>query len=237
MQKSQPIQGIVFDKDGTLFGFHAMWALWCERVLTELSAGDERLRYQLGAAVGYDTQSRQFAADALIVKAAASDISQAWSDLLPDVTVAAVDAIGRRHLQAMPAAVPVTDLEILCQCLQSNGIKLGVATNDFESVARDQLVQVGAVSYFDFICGFDSGYGAKPQPGMILGFCEETGLDPSSVAMVGDSSHDLDAGRAAGAGVLIGVLTGPATKADLEYISDVLLDDISHLPLYLGIGQ
>ena len=116
-----------------------MWALWCERVLTELSAGDGQLRHTLGAAVGYDTQSRQFAADALIVKAAASDISQAWSDLLPDVTVAAADAIGRRHLQAMPAAVPVTDLEILCQCLQSNGIKLGVATNDFESVSYTHL--------------------------------------------------------------------------------------------------
>ena len=72
---------------------------------------------------------------------------------------------------------------------------------------------------------------------MILGFCEHAGLEPAAVAMVGDSAHDLDAGRAAGAGLLVGVLTGPATRADLQPMADVVLDDISHLPDYLNIGS
>lgn len=235
--KNTPIKGVLFDKDGTLFGFSAMWALWCDRVLAELSAGDDSLGSRLGAAVGYDTQHRQFAAEALIVKAAASEINQAWCNLLPNSSFASIEAIGHRHLQALPAAVPVTDLDKLCQTLKVNGIKLGVATNDFEAVACDQLKQVGATAHFDFICGFDSGFGAKPQAGMILAFCEQTGLDPSAVAMVGDSSHDLEAGRAAGAGLLVGVLTGPAKKADLELLADVVLDDISDLPQYLGFDR
>ena len=196
------VQGVLFDKDGTLFGFNSMWALWCDRVLAELSPDDETLRGKLGEAVGYDIRQREFTTGSLIVNAAASDTLQVWCDLLPGKSFSAVEAVGQQNLNSLPSAVPVTDLDILCNRLKSNNIKLGVVTNDYESVARDQLEQIDAIALFDFICGFDSGYGVKPDPGMILGFCEKVGLNPASVAMVGDSCHDLDAGRAAGAGLL-----------------------------------
>jgi len=54
-------------------------------------------------------------------------------------------------------------------------------------------------------------------------------LKPSQVAMIGDSSHDLEAGRKAGVGLNVGVLTGPATHADIEHLADVVLPDISTL--------
>ena len=43
--------------------------------------------------------------------------------------------------------------------------------------------------------------------------------------MVGDSRHDLQAGRAAGM-VTLGVLTGPATAAELADVADAVLPDI-----------
>lgn len=239
MQKTQSakrvVKGILFDKDGTLFGFAAMWAQWCDRVLNELSGGDESLRQSMGEAVGYNVHSRQFASDAMIVRAAADEINQVWCSLLPEQSFAAVEAVGQKHLQSMPASVPVTDLDQLCLQFQHHDIALGVATNDFESVAVDQLREIGALSHFQFVCGFDSGFGAKPEPGMILGFCEKLSLRPAEVAMVGDSSHDLDAGRAAGVGLTVGVLTGPASRLELQELADVVLDDISQLPDYLGI--
>jgi len=235
MPGKDKIRGIVFDKDGTLFGFNSMWALWCDRVLAELSPDDRKLRYSLGEAVGYDPVQRQFTTGSLIVNASADETIQTWCELLSDKSFAAIESIGRQQLGELPSAVPVTDLDKLCNRLKSYDIKLGVATNDFESVARDQLKQIDAISLFDFICGFDSGYGAKPDPGMILGFCEKTGLQTVDVAMVGDSCHDLDAGRAAGAGLLVGVLTGPARHHDLVDVADVILDDVSQLPEYLGV--
>ena len=51
--------------------------------------------------------------------------------------------------------------------------------------------------------------------------------------MVGDSTHDLIAGSAAGVGLRVGVLTGPATVDDLEDYADIVLSDISLLPAYL----
>ena len=47
--------------------------------------------------------------------------------------------------------------------------------------------------------------------------------------MIGDSTHDLDSGRAAGM-TTIAVLTGLASRADLAPHADVVLDDIAALP-------
>ena len=50
--------------------------------------------------------------------------------------------------------------------------------------------------------------------------------------MVGDSTHDLDAGKAAGM-VTIGVLTGPAPREELAPFADVVLDSIAEIPSWL----
>jgi len=50
--------------------------------------------------------------------------------------------------------------------------------------------------------------------------------------MVGDSTHDLIAGRAAGMKT-IAVLTGMAGPADLAPLADAVLPDIGHIPGWL----
>jgi len=68
---------------------------------------------------------------------------------------------------------------------------------------------------------------------MCLAFTRALGLDPARVAMVGDSRHDLVAGRAAGMRT-VGVLTGLAGSADLAPLADVVLADIGALPGWLA---
>ena len=85
---------------------------------------------------------------------------------------------------------------------------------------------------FDFIAGYDSGHGAKPGPGQLLAACAHLGIAPEETLMVGDSSHDLMAGRAIGAGT-IGVLTGLASEEQLAPLADAVLPDIGHLPDWL----
>ena len=72
------------------------------------------------------------------------------------------------------------------------------------------------------------------QAGQLAAFCALTGIPPAACAMVGDSIHDLDSGRAAGM-TTIAVLTGLATRADLAPHADVVLTDIAELPAWLGI--
>ena len=86
----------------------------------------------------------------------------------------------------------------------------------------------------DFYAGYDSGHGLKPGPGMPDAFAAATGLAVRDTVMVGDSIHDLGAGRAAGCAAAIGVLTGPATEAELSGEADVVLPSVADLPEYLA---
>lgn len=67
---------------------------------------------------------------------------------------------------------------------------------------------------------------------MCLAFAAKFGLDPARVVMVGDSLHDLEAGRAAGMRT-VAVLTGIAGEAELAPYADVVLADIGSLPAWL----
>lgn len=229
----EKIAGIVFDKDGTLFDFTRVWGAWCENVLGEVCADDKALAIRLAKVAGYDFQQRRFMAGSSIVNAAAEETNQLWADQLPDWSVAQLEVLGLRHLETLELA-PVADLAVLFSDLKSRGLKLGLATNDYEAAAHTQLQQAGVEQCFDFVCGFDSGFGAKPGSGMIDAFCQAAGLPPAAVAMVGDSTHDLRAGQAAGVALRVGVLTGPALSADLQADADVILPDISFLADYLA---
>ena len=111
---------------------------------------------------------------------------------------------------------------------------LGVATNDAEAPALSHLDAAGVRARFDFVAGSDSGYGAKPGPGQLLAFCDRVGVAPAQALMVGDSTHDLKAGRAAGMRTAA-VLTGMALADDLAPFADVVLPHIGHVPDWLGL--
>lgn len=87
------------------------------------------------------------------------------------------------------------------------------------------------------MAGYDSGHGAKPQPGMVTAFAAHLGVAPSRIAMVGDSPYDLVAARAAGA-VSVAVLSGPlgpAARDTMAPLADYILDSVADLPALLGL--
>ena len=222
------IKGILFDKDGTLFDLAATWVVWCERVFEELAGGDTALMDAMAEQTGFDRATRSFQIGARAISASSEEVNQTLATVLGHPNTEQVHAVALRHLGGLPCH-PVCDLPRLLNGLRERGLTLGVATNDYEIGAKNQLGDAGITDLFDFVCGFDSGFGAKPGPGMIDGFCTSVGLRPDQVAMVGDSAHDMDAGRAAGVGCRVGVLTGSATRAYLSPMADLVLDDISEL--------
>ncbi|TMV83361.1 HAD family hydrolase [Thioclava sp. BHET1] len=225
------ISGILFDKDGTLFDFKATWARFTEALLLDLAEGDADRAAALGLAVGYDLQRGEFELDSPVIAETPEVIAMALLPHLPGKGMAGLVA----QMNAMSAVADLVQAAPLAQLLarlKGRGLKVGVATNDAEAAARAQLQSIGVADMFDFIAGFDSGHGGKPAPGMLLAFAQSCGLDPAEVLMVGDSRHDLQAGRAAGMRV-IGVLTGPAPAAELAGLAETVLPDIGHLPDWL----
>jgi phosphoglycolate phosphatase len=218
------IDGLLFDKDGTLFDFRVSWGRWAQGFLTGIATDKAHAR-RLG-------RSGAFSPDSPVIAATAADIAAALAPELSGVSVEDLtDRIDASAGQApMSEAVP---LRPLLSALRAAGLRLGVATNDSEVPARQHLANHGITDCFDFISGYDSGHGAKPGPGMCLAFARQLGLEPSRVVMVGDSRHDLDAGRAAGMRT-IAVLTGIAKREELAPHADVVLADIGAIPGWLS---
>lgn len=220
------IKALLFDKDGTLFHFEATWESWAISVLDRLANGDQERAREIGAAIGFDYDAERFERDSVVIAGTPQEVVQA---LLPffDKTPDALETILNEEAATAPQA-PAVDLPAVLGEMRAQGLTLGVATNDAEMPARAHLSGANVLDLFDFVAGYDSGFGGKPAPGQCLAFARQVGLQPENIAMVGDSLHDLEAGRAAGMQT-IGVLTGPATNATLAPYCDVVLPDISHI--------
>lgn len=230
-RRSRPrVRGLLFDKDGTLFDFHGTWSAWSQALIRELAGGDEARVRRLADALGFDLDAGRFAKSSPVIAGTLEVVVDAVLRVLPETQPEAL----RAHLIRSAADVcPVeaAPLAPLLRQLRADGFVLGVATNDAEAAARAQLA--GVLDLFDFLAGYDSGFGAKPGPGMAEAFCRHVGLEPGEVAIIGDSTHDLYCGQAAGL-VTIGVLTGPAEAEDLAPHADAVVAHVGALPAWLA---
>lgn len=225
------LDGIIFDKDGTLFDFRKSWGRWTQDLLSDLAKGNNSVAKGLGQIIGFDLETSEFAADSLVIAATTREIAQELVPHLPDYPLDTLI----EQMNALAAATtmaPTVALVPLLTDLRKRGLKIGLATNDTEGPARAHLTKAGVLHLFDFVAGSDSGFGGKPAPGQLVAFAKSFGLAASRVAMVGDSHHDLIAGRNAGM-YSVAVLTGVAAAADLAPHADVVLQDINGLPAWI----
>ncbi|WP_425049999.1 HAD family hydrolase [Psychromarinibacter sp. S121] len=225
------IRGLLFDKDGTLFDFEATWNAWAATTLTDLAQGDLDRASELGARIGYDFAAKRFDPQSPVIAGTPDDIVLLLGPGVPELT--GDEIVTRLNATAAEATqVEAVPLVPLFSGFRDAGLKLGIATNDSEVPARAHIEAAGLSGMFDFIAGYDSGHGGKPDPGMCLAFAEAVGLPPESIAMVGDSTHDLEAGRAAGMHC-VAVLTGMADADALAPHADIVLRDIGEIGMWL----
>jgi phosphoglycolate phosphatase len=224
---------ILFDKDGTLFDFGATWNVWASKLLMRLADGQRDRAIAVGQLVGFDLEAGVFAPDSFVIAGTPDELVEVLVPEFPNLSKLTLLTLINEEAAAAPMAETVPLTPFLGRLARA-GLRLGVATNDGEAPAFAHLDAAGVRHHFDFVAGSDSGYGAKPQPGQLLAFCAAFGIDPRHVVMVGDSTHDLIAGRAAGMQT-VAVLTGLAPASELEPFADCVLPDIGHLPNWLGL--
>jgi phosphoglycolate phosphatase len=225
------VRGVLFDKDGTLFDFRRSWSGWTRTTLLTICGGDQDAAQALSGRIGYDFENGSFFPGSPVIAGSVSDIARALSAAGVTADLARLE----RWLAARAARarmVPAVPLGPLLGRLRRRGLMLGVATNDARAAAIAHLEQLEIVDFFHFVAGYDSGFGAKPRPDMCRAFADAAGVPAADCVMVGDSAHDLVAGRAAGMPTL-GVLTGPARRDDLAPLADAVLRDIGMLPAWL----
>ena len=89
------------------------------------------------------------------------------------------------------------------QALRSAGLRLACVTNKPLPFALPLLRAKGLEGFFDHVFGGDSFEKKKPDPQPLLKTCEALGTAPARTLMVGDSSNDAQAARAAGCPVVL----------------------------------
>jgi phosphoglycolate phosphatase len=87
--------------------------------------------------------------------------------------------------------------------LQKLGLKLACLTNKPNAFAKPLLASKGLAGFFAHAFGGDAFEHKKPHPQPLLKTCEALGSTPARTLMVGDSSNDAAAARAAGCPVVL----------------------------------
>jgi phosphoglycolate phosphatase len=195
---SIPLQAAIVDLDGTLIDTvgdfdAALNAMLAEQRLPTVGRafiertvgkGSEHLIRSTLAAVGAD-----LIAD-LGVDAARYD--RAWAAYQRHYL-----AINGRHAAVYPGVVEGL------QRLQAAGLRLACLTNKPGAFARPLLVAKGLDGFFSHVFGGDAFARKKPDPLPLLETCRALGTPPAATLMLGDSSNDAQAARAAGCPVVL----------------------------------
>ena len=82
--------------------------------------------------------------------------------------------------------------------LRARGLTLVLITNKPAAFIAPILETLGLSDFFDLTLGGDSLAAKKPDPAPLLHVASRFGVTPSVCLMVGDSRHDIEAGRGAG---------------------------------------
>ena len=114
------------------------------------------------------------------------------------------------------------------QALRAKGLRLACLTNKPLSFARPLLEQKGLAPLFEQVFGGDSFERKKPDPLPLIKTCEALGTQPARTLMLGDSSNDAQAARAAGCPVVLvsyGYNHGqPVREVDADGFVDALAE-------------
>jgi phosphoglycolate phosphatase len=89
------------------------------------------------------------------------------------------------------------------EALRARGLPLACLTNKPLAFAQGLLQAKGLDGFFQQVFGGDSFERKKPDPLPLLKTCEALGVPPAATLMVGDSSNDAQAARAAGCPVVL----------------------------------
>ena len=200
---------IVFDWDGTLADSTALIAQSLQRACIDVGQpppDDVAARFVIGLGL----------ADALRTVAPA----------LPVDRYGELSARYRDHYLARESDIPLFDgaRELLAE-LDAAGYWLAVATGKSRRGLDRTLAANGLAGAFHATRCADEGF-PKPHPDMLLHLMDRLAVHPNETLMIGDTTHDLELARNAGAsGVAVSygahALEGLASRSPLAAVNSV----------------
>jgi phosphoglycolate phosphatase len=235
---------VVFDKDGTLIDFDAMWGrlavAWVERLAVGL--GDSSLQSELYRSFGYDPVQQRTDPQSPLAIATTGQLQAIAAGTLYRHGVPWPEAEDRVRLAFQtetdyPLAGlihPAGDVAGLMERLQGAGVRVAVVTTDHRHETEETLRLLGITHLVDHVVCGDDRVPPKPAPDMLLVTCQRLGMGAAQTAVVGDTEGDLLMAQRAGAGLKVAVLSGAGDGDLLSAHADVVLGSIDDIAIAEG---
>lgn len=104
----------------------------------------------------------------------------------------------------------------LLEALQAGGLRLAVVTSKVDYIANEALKVTNLADYFEYVAAERPGETVKKEVTLARALKELGVVDTSSVVMIGDRRHDVEAAKALGIDS-IGVLWGYGDQTELSH--------------------
>lgn len=214
-------RAVLFDLDGTLVDSVPDLARAVDQMLEALGrspAGIESVRQWVGNG-----------ADVLVKRALAGDMAGQLEGASEELFTLARELFFSAYAQANGRSSKIyPGVEALLELYRNQGVPMAVVTNKPGSFTDQLLRQLSLTSYFSVVVAGDTLAEKKPSPAPLLYACDRLQSPAESTLMIGDSSVDVAAARAAGCPVICvsyGYNKGaPITEAGADRIVDSLAE-------------
>jgi len=233
-----PYKLIIFDKDGTLIDFDAMWGGWVEQLAARLEAATGRpLASALYATLGYDAAAGRTLAGGPLAVDSMTHLFDLTAQCVgrQGLSQPEVEQVMRRawfvHDPAVTAR-PLANLPRLFGALRERGLKVAIATSDDRAPTMATLAHLGVAHLVDVVVAADDDVALKPAPDMVWAACRAVGVEPGQSVVVGDALAEMEMARAAGAGLAVGVTSGVSDGCLLAPHVDYLLAKVDELLVF-----
>jgi beta-phosphoglucomutase family hydrolase len=235
------LDAVLFDLDGVLTSTAALhaaaWKSTFDRVLGELAGlgqGEQRpfndedyRRYVDGMPRSDGVRSFLASRGIVLPEGEAGDPPSR-------LTVAAVAAGKDALLQASLAPGGITAFPgsvALVRQLRARGTRVAVvsASRNCGAILRAAGIDDLFDAQVDGLVAADLGLRGKPAPDTFLAAARQLGVEPAQAAVVEDALAGVEAGRAGGFALVIGVDRADARRQLLEHGADIVVRDLAEL--------
>ena len=233
--KFNAIDGVIFDKDGTLMEFQSFWLPVTYRVISRLYNEyglDALIKKECINALGIDENDCIDPEGQLAIGTYATISTSLQNVLLGHGKNVQSYQFQKEMTQWLEEESEkqtchfTTDLKQLCDYLHEKNIHVAVATTDNLEVTKKCLNQ-GNMNV-EVISASDSSIPKKPDLRLIQYLAENWNTTCEKIVMIGDTPNDLRFAKKAGAKT-IGVLSGVSKEQLLLPYADCILNNIGEL--------
>ena len=235
------VDGVIFDKDGTLVDFRRGYRMICAmraKLMTAQYGVPSKLAQKAVEICGIALDTGLVDPQGPLCQTSIDDQVVMIANILYQNRYSWNESreIAREILRHADQAVDLNEaarpVPFLRECLmklKSNGFRIALVTID-ESVRTKQVLdQLRIRDFFEVVVTRECVRQTKPDPEAVYYVSRHLGVSPSRLIVVGDTVVDMQMGRAAGVAMTVGILNAATPSSVIQTSADMMIDSLSNI--------